>query len=163
MASHEALTFTVHDEVPPDAGRLVDDGLGAANAAAAPVQDVRPLSCFARSASGAVVGGVVGRTWGECCEVQQVWVDADLRKAGIGAALVRRFERHAQARGCRTFYLDTFSFQAPDFYRRLGYEVALVVEGYAPGIARCTMVRRVPAEESAPGTDASPAAGDGYA
>src|SRR5512137_3059257 len=116
MASREALTFTVHDEVPPDAGRIVDDGLGAANAAAAPLQDVRPLSCFARSAAGQVVGGVVGRTWGSCCELQQVWVEPAHRRAGIGTSLVREFERHAEARGCRTFYLETFSFQAPDFY-----------------------------------------------
>ena len=150
MHSRPQLTFTVHDDVPRDEGRVVDDGLGEANAAAAPLYEVRPLSCFARSSSGAVVGGVVGRTWGECCELRQLWVESAHRRAGIGTSLVREFERRAQARGCRTFYLDTFSFQAPDFYRSLGYRAELVIEGYAPGVARYTMVRRLTASGPTP-------------
>jgi len=31
----------------------------------------------------------------------------------------------SEDRGCRTFYLETFSFQAPGRYRRLGYEAKL--------------------------------------
>jgi ribosomal protein S18 acetylase RimI-like enzyme len=142
MRNREQLTFTVHDDVPRDEGRVVDGGLGEANAAAAPLHEVRPLSCFARSAGGRVVGGVVGRTWVSCCEIRQLWVEPAHRRAGIGTSLVRAFERQAEARGCRTFYLDTFSFQAPDFYRTLGYRAELVIDGYAPDIRKYTMVRR---------------------
>jgi GNAT superfamily N-acetyltransferase len=137
-----SLRFTVHDTVPEPEGALVDAGLDASNAAAAPLQDVVPLSCFARLPSGAVVGGAVGRTWGECCELQQLWVDEARRRQGIGADLVRAFEAHAQARGCRTYYLETFSFQAPSLYRSLGYEVAVALEGFGPGIVKYLMVRR---------------------
>jgi ribosomal protein S18 acetylase RimI-like enzyme len=106
---------------------------------------VVPLACFARLPCGAVVGGAVGRTWGECCELQQLWVDEARRRQGIGADLVRAFEARASARGCRTFYLHTFSFQAPKLYRSLGYEVAVALEGFAPGIVKYLMVRRVAA------------------
>ena len=137
---HE-LALTVHDEVPRAEGEIVDAGLGASNAAAAPLHDVQPLSCFARLASGAVIGGAVGRTWGACCELQQLWVEPRYRRNGVGARLVREFERGALARGCRTFYLETFSFQAPSLYRSLGYEVRLEIEGYAPEIRKYVMVR----------------------
>jgi ribosomal protein S18 acetylase RimI-like enzyme len=137
-----SLRVTVHDTVPEPEGALVDAGLDASNAAAAPLQDVVPLSCFARLPSGAMVGGAVGRTWGECCELQQLWVDEARRRQGIGADLVRAFEAHAQARGCRTYYLETFSFQAPSLYRSLGYEVAVALEGFGPGIVKYLMVRR---------------------
>ena len=96
------ITVTLHDDVPTAEGDLVDTGLGEANEAAAPLHDVRALSAFARAPSGAVIGGAVGRTWGECCELQQLWVDAAQRRQGIGARLVREFERRAEARGCRT-------------------------------------------------------------
>lgn len=134
--------ITTHDLVPEEEGALVDAGLDAANAAAAPLQDVLPLSCFARLPSGALVGGAVSRTWGACCELQQLWVEPAQRRQGIGAALVRAFEARALARGCDTYYLETFSFQAPSLYRSLGYEVAAALEGFAPGIVKYLMVRR---------------------
>lgn len=136
------LPISVHDTLPEPETTLVADGLDASNAAAAPLQDVMPLACFARLPSGAVVGGAVGRTWGECCELQQLWVDEAQRRQGIGADLVRAFEARAEARGCRTFYLETFSFQAPSLYRSLGYQVAVALEGFAPGIVKFLMVRR---------------------
>lgn len=135
-------TLSVHDDLPQPAWRIVDQGLGDSNEAAAPLHEVRPLSCFARSAGGEVVGGAVGRTWGECCELQQLWVRPDCRRQGLGARLVRLFEQRAEERGCRTFYLETFSFQAPALYRALGYEVQLEIAGFGPGIAKYTMIRR---------------------
>jgi GNAT superfamily N-acetyltransferase len=137
----------VHDNVPADLARIVDDGLGTANERAAPIKEVRKLACFARAADGAVIGGAVGRTWGECCNLQQLWVDQAQRKAGLGTRIVRRFEEAARSRGCRTFYLDTFSFQAPGFYRKLGYAPVLEIAGYAPGIVCYTMMRKLKAGE----------------
>ena len=136
------ISLTVHNDVPSEEGGLVDVGLGKSNEAAAPLHQVSPLSCFAREPSGLVVGGAVGRTWGTCCELQQLWVDQSHRRQGIGALLVREFERRAKTRGCHTFYLETFSFQAPSLYLSLGYEVKLELTGFAPDVIKYTMVRQ---------------------
>jgi len=133
----------VHDDVPAQLAHIVDQGLGEANQRAAPIGDVRRLACFAHAADGQVIGGAIGRTWGQCCELQQLWVDAEHRGTGIGARLVHRFEQHAIGRGCRTFYLETFSFQAPAFYRKLGYAPVLEIAGFTPDIVRFTMMRRL--------------------
>lgn len=135
-----ALEFVVFDEVPDEPARIVDAGLDAANHAAAPLHEVERLACFAYDA-GRVIGGAVGHTWGECCELLQLWVDTRYRKQGIGARLVREFEQRATRRGCRVFYLETFSFQAPSLYRALGYEVRLELRGFAPGVSKMIMVR----------------------
>ncbi|MEE9128692.1 MAG: GNAT family N-acetyltransferase [Phycisphaerales bacterium] len=143
MQSPLPLSFTVHDDVPVEEGRIVDTGLGEANERAAPLHEVQPLSCFARLPSDAVIGGAVGRTWGKCCELQQIWVDSGHRRQGVGALLVRTFEKHTRARGCTTFYLETFSFQSPALYRSLGYEIKLELRGFSPGIVKYVMVHEL--------------------
>jgi ribosomal protein S18 acetylase RimI-like enzyme len=85
----------------------------------------------------------VGRTWGLCAELQQLWVSPAYRRRGIASQLVHAFESRARARGCTTVYLETFSFQAPALYRALGYEVRLELSGFAPGIGKFTMVREL--------------------
>lgn len=144
-----SITVTVHDELPPEAA-VIDTGLGEANAVAAPLHEVQALACVARDGAGRVVGGAIGRTWGACCELQQLWVEPAHRRRGIASRLVREFERRAEARGARTFYLETFSFQAPGFYRSLGYSERLALHGFAPGIVKYAMVRELAEPSAAP-------------
>ncbi len=54
---------------------------------------------------------------------------------------MRLFEQRGEARGCRTFYLEKFSFQAPGLYRSLGYEEKLALQGFGPGIVKYILVR----------------------
>ena len=136
------LLVSVHDSLPQTEARIVDDGLGEANDAAAPLHEVQPLSCFVRDETGQVVGGAVGRWWGQCCELQQLWVEPDSRRKGIGSSLVRAFEVRAREHGCLSFYLETFNFQAPSLYQALGYEVAYEHKVYPHGIVKYLMVKR---------------------
>jgi len=144
-----SITVTVHDELPPEA-TAIDTGLGEANAAAAPLEDVQALACLARDDAGRVIGGAIGRTWGACCELQQLWVEPAHRRCGIASRLVREFERRAEARGARTFYLETFSFQAPGLYQSLGYSERLALHGFAPGIVKYMMVRELDGPSASP-------------
>lgn len=140
---HDRVTLQVHDGLPEGPARTVDEGLGAANDAAASLHEVQALSVFAHGPGGEVLGGAVGRTWGECAELQQLWVDPAHRRQGLGARLVQAFEGRAVARGCLKVYLETYSFQAPALYRGLGYGVVLELSGYAPGIVKYTMLRQL--------------------
>lgn len=137
------LTWDTQDTPVKADARVVDAGLGAFNDEAAPLSEVRPLASFARAPDGTLIGGAVGRTWGECCELQQLWVEASHRRAGIASHLVELFERRAKERGCRVFYLETFSFQAPALYRRLGYRSACDIAGFPGGIVKHLMTKRV--------------------
>ncbi len=134
--------WSIHDDPDGsdrDAAVIVGQGLGDFNEAAAPLHQVRPLACHARDAQGTVIGGALGRTWGACVELQQLWVGAAWRRQGLGARLVLRFEALAMQRGCRLAYLDTFSFQAPSLYARLGYVKVSTIAGFAPGIEKYGM------------------------
>ena len=142
------VTFETLDSAPAAETAIIDGGLDAWNVAAAPLNDVHPITCVARASSGDVVGGAVGRTWGECAELQQLWVALEHRRNGIGSQLVKLFEARAKARGCRTFYLTTFSFQAPRLYQSLGYESAVALSGFPSGIVKYLMVRTLVPHEA---------------
>jgi len=111
----------------------IDHGLHSYNQRAADLAAIRRFACYARSPEGTLVGGALARWWGTACELQQLWVDEALRRRGIGALLVQRVEATAIERGCRLIYLATFSFQAPEFYYGLGYEVACRLDGFPDG------------------------------
>ena len=68
------ISYQTFDEPPTAALLVVDAGLDAHNHAAASLDDVRPLAAIASLPSGEVIGGAVGRTWGGCCELLQLWV-----------------------------------------------------------------------------------------
>lgn len=128
-----------YDEPPATLLDLIDQGIGDFNRAAAPLHEVRQLACFAEEGVG-VLGGVVGRTWGECAEVQQLWVREASRRSGIGRELMQAFVAASRQRGCRRIYLDTWSFQARAFYESLGFVVVLTVAGFGPGLEKYTLI-----------------------
>jgi len=134
------LSITLHDEPGAPDLDVVDSGLGRSNDEAAPLHEVRPLACFLRDADGRVHGGAVGRRWGPCCELQQLWVEPALRRQGLGARLVHAFEGRARKHGCTIAYLETLSFQAPSLYRSLGYVTVHEHAVFPHGIVRHLMV-----------------------
>ncbi len=69
------------------------------------------------------MAGLVGSTYGGWLFVEDLWVHADLRRRGIGSELLSLAERRAADVGCHSARLDTFSFQAPEFYPRFGYRL----------------------------------------
>jgi GNAT superfamily N-acetyltransferase len=97
-------------------------GLGAFNAAqVGRPADPKKFFLSVRDGDGVVVGGLVGVTYWDWMYVDYLWLSDGLRGRGWGRRLIERAERIALARGCRGAWLDTFSFQAPGFYRRMGY------------------------------------------
>jgi ribosomal protein S18 acetylase RimI-like enzyme len=137
------VRFETLDGRPAAEAGIVDDGLDAFNHDNAPLDHVAHITCVARDDAGEVVGGAVGRTWGECAELMQLWVSPPYRRRAIGTRLVRMFEAHAAGQGCTTCYLTTFSFQAPGLYGGMGYEVVGELRGFPQGIVKFEMVRKL--------------------
>ena len=90
------------------------------------------LAIFVRNA-GTVVAGISGWTWGNCCELQNLWVDPSLRGCGLATSLIAAAEAEAAARGCSQTVHFTYDFQARDLYERNGYELVGRVENFPSG------------------------------
>ncbi len=116
-----------------------------ANAAAGHPHDTRPLAVPLRDASGAVIGGLWGRTGWSWLYVENLAVPAALRGAGWGARLLATAEAEARTRGCVGARLDTYTFQARGFYEKQGYRVVGEIPDCPPGETRYTMIKRLDA------------------
>ncbi|MBR5448061.1 MAG: GNAT family N-acetyltransferase [Clostridia bacterium] len=82
-----------------------------------------PLNIVEYDEEGNIAGGIIGGTYWGWMYVDILWVREDRRGRGIGTALLREAECEARRRGCHHVHLDTMSWQAPEFYKKHGYEV----------------------------------------
>jgi len=91
------------------------------------------LKVFARNKQGELIGGLLGETFWHWFHINILWVHENCRLSGVGRQLMARAEAEAINRGCRHADVDTHDFQAPDFYRKLGYTVWGVLDDLPPG------------------------------
>ena len=114
----------------------LSDELDAFNFAACGVSNLRELTVKVEDTDGSLVAGLSGWTWGTCAGIAMVWVREVARKEGWGSRLLETAENEARLRGCTRVVVSSFTFQAPEFYRRRGYvetgrTEALPLEGNA--------------------------------
>ena len=88
--------------------------------------------------NGKIIAGCVARMY--CWNVAYIdtlWVDENYRSKGWGSKLLAEVEKTAKDKGCYLIHLDTFDFQAKEFYEKHGYEVFGVLEDCPKGHCRC--------------------------
>jgi len=94
------------------------------------LKEVKPLVVFVNDENENQIGGISAETHGNWLEISLLWVDEKLRGQRIGSKLLKDVEEEAIKRGCKYSFLDTFSFQARDFYIKLGYKEVFTLEKY---------------------------------
>ena len=89
-----------------------------------------PIGVFLEDGSGRKLAGLTGETFGNWLCIQYLFVSERLRGQGIGSKLLEAAETEAGKRGCKYAFVDTFSFQAPAFYKNHGYREVFTLEDY---------------------------------
>ena len=90
-----------------------------------------------------IVGGVIDETYWDWFYLDLLWVKDELRGRGYGHRLLTRAEDEARQRGAKNVYLDTFSFQALDFYKQQGYQVFGELQDFPPGHQRYFLTKQL--------------------
>jgi len=86
---------------------------------------------------------VIGATYWDWFYINLMWVKDELRGHGYGHRLLTLAEDEARRRGAKNVYLDTFSFQAPDFYKQHGYQVFGELQDFPPGHQRYFLTKHL--------------------
>ena len=129
--------LTLSSSPEPEARAVIGDGLNAYNDAIVGYADRMPLTVKVTDPeTGSVIGGISGGTSLGLLFVDLVFLPDTLRGQDVGSRMMAMAEDGARRRGCRAGMLYTISFQAPEFYRKLGWRVFGEIPCDPPGTSR---------------------------
>jgi GNAT superfamily N-acetyltransferase len=95
----------------------------------------------ATGSEGQIIGGFRGEVVFEWLNIQHLFIELPERGKGLGSRLLLRGEEAAKVIGAKSSRLETFSFQAPQFYLKHGYRELYRIEKYFRGRAIHVMVK----------------------
>lgn len=86
------------------------------------------INLTVKNNDGRVIGGLLATLCWNWIEIDILWVEESLRGKGYGTRLLNMIESMAKEKSCTFIKLNTFSFQAPNFYLKNGYKKVAVFE-----------------------------------
>ncbi|APF27034.1 acetyltransferase domain protein [Clostridium sporogenes] len=111
---------------------LIVDRIVEYNLSKVPGKQEVPLLCINRvieDTNGEIIAGILSNMYcWNCIYIDVLWVKEEYRKDGLGTRLLKELEKIAKEKDCHLIHLDTFDFQAKDFYIRHGYEIFGVLD-----------------------------------
>lgn len=113
------------------------------NAETVPNDDYERISIVLKDETGNIAGGLLAAVEWQCLQVDVLWVDDSLRGKGQGKKLLALAEKIASEKGCRLIKLDTFSFQALEFYQKQGYEIFGELKDFPKGHTQYYLCKRI--------------------
>lgn len=89
-----------------------------------------PLNIYVEDQQGNLIAGIVAETFGNWLEIEYLYVQEDFRGQGLGSNILNRAEKEARERKCKYSFVNTYQFQAPNFYKKHGYEEVFALKEY---------------------------------
>ena len=90
-----------------------------------------------------VIAGILGGTYWGWLHIDILWVDENFRSKKIGSRLLIAAENEAKKRGCHSVHVDTMSWQAPEFYKKHGYELISELDNIPNGYKKFHFIKRL--------------------
>lgn len=101
----------------------------------------KPLAVQIKNQSGEVIAGAAARTFGDWLLLDTLWVSDELSGQNLGSKILYKLEQAGKNRGCVKSLLDTLNFQAMPFYKKHGYKIQWIQEGYPKTGCKYFMVK----------------------
>ncbi|CAI8874629.1 Predicted N-acetyltransferase YhbS [Pseudomonas sp. IT-P12] len=137
------LTIERSQNPTPEDREAILAPLRAYNVAQAGDGKAEPLALLVRDDQGEILGGLYGRFFYRWLFIELLSVPEQARGDGMGSQLMRMAEDLAREKECVGIWLDTFSFQAPAFYQKMGYSELGQIVDYPPGHRRHFFQKRL--------------------
>ena len=90
-----------------------------------------------------LVGAISCDTYNLSMHIDVMWLDEEYRGRGYGKVLISQAEKMGKEKGCLFSHTNTFSYQAPEFYKACGYEVFAELDEFPDGIIQYFLKKRL--------------------
>ena len=98
---------------------------------------------------GNIIAGCTGYIyyWG-CMYIDDMWVESNYRRQGLGSQALQAVEKVAEAKGCHLIFLGTWDFQARPYYEKHGYIVFSTLKDNPKGHEDYELYKRLDIEHT---------------
>jgi GNAT superfamily N-acetyltransferase len=117
--------------------------LVAYNAAVTGPAGYEPLGIMLKDDDGTAVGGLWGHLYYDWLFIELLFVPESVRGQKFGTRLLAQAEAVAREKGCLGIWVDSYSFQAPGFYLKHGFEAWGTLENQPRGHRRVFLRKRL--------------------
>ena len=124
--------------------QFLEDRIYEYNAGKTNRNDGELFSKLVYDSNNSIIAGITGWTWASACEITLFWVKYEHRNNGYGEILLKAAEAEAEKKKCKAIILRTYSFQAPRFYQKYGYQVEFETRDFPEGHNYFCLIKRLP-------------------
>lgn len=83
----------------------------------------KPFVIYCTDENNQIIGGVKGEIFGGICRIYTAWIQEEYRRKGLGKNIFSTLDNFAIENNVKVIQLDTYDFQAREFYEKVGYKV----------------------------------------
>ena len=123
--------------------QFLEDKIYEHNSSSIKKNDGRLFTFIVRDQSEHIVAGITGWVWASASEIMYLWIAEGYRAKGLGRKLLETGEHEVDKRGGKTILVRSYSFQAPAFYEKHGYQTLFVLDNFPEGFMYYTLVKRL--------------------
>ena len=119
----------VKEDVSQEKSKILLDGL---NANSKEKRDLDPIDLFGFYVKDGnkIIGGIQGIVMYGSVWIQLLWLSKNIRNKGYGKKMMQEVENFTKEKKCKMILVETFDFEALDFYKKLGFKVDFKREGF---------------------------------
>ena len=81
-----------------------------------------------------LIGGLLGEIFFGWFHIKDFWINDKYRKYGLGTKAIKNVEQVAKKNNTMGIMVETWDFQAPEFYKKLGFVEWGRFDNWPPGV-----------------------------
>ena len=103
----------------------------------------RKLYSYSAEDNGEIIAAGRGSYFGKDCNISEIIIAEPYRNKGLGRKILNRIEDMGKKSGCTRIIVDTYDYQAPEFYSKNGFIEKGRIENYRGEHARIFFEKKI--------------------